>query len=437
MADWEKPFAELCQKTHTNQAKWFLNGFWDDGIEKNKEDIWNFTNMFIELQTGKKVLYGSKKSNNLDEKCDLDELQAHHFLEKLGETLTVKELRARLKKLDIDSNNRLCLSEYLLSRYNKTPQALVDSPQGGVPPEVMDAAQDKCDDAQKTLDTASEAAAEAKKNKNLAKAALDEAEKKEESCKKAAQEAADALEESTKKAAEAQTALELSNNKAAEAKTALEQQTEALATQAKIQAEVNAAVEALELEEKTLNDKIKKLEDKLADSSLSTVKRGSYVQQLAGIKSEDPMPLRKAKITQKAVLKKQKKATKKAEKLTAACAAAKDVADEAAEASAAAKVEADNAAALSKKAKEDADAAAEASEKAKNASAEATKLATESEEKANEAVDLAVEAFKEARAALEELKNDDTPPNGAIWWMERIMTEKEKFMPRRKKKKKN
>lgn len=56
--------------------------------------------------------------------------------------------------------------------------------------------------------------------------------------------------------------------------------------------------------------------------------------------------------------------------------------------------------------------------------------------KAEEAVDAATEAFKVAAEALEELKNDDSPPNGAIWWMSRVMKEKEKYMPKRKKKKK-
>merc|ERR1719361_1438513 len=103
-----------------------------------------------------------KKRKGIEEKCDLDEMQAHRFLEELGETLTVKELRARLKKLDIDSNNRLALREYLVSKYTKDPGALVDSNQGGVPPEVMEAAQNAADEASDLLNTAVQASEEAK-----------------------------------------------------------------------------------------------------------------------------------------------------------------------------------------------------------------------------------------------------------------------------------
>ena len=38
---------------------------------------------------------------------DLDEFQCHRFLEKRGETLTVKDLREKIiKEIDLDQNNR-------------------------------------------------------------------------------------------------------------------------------------------------------------------------------------------------------------------------------------------------------------------------------------------------------------------------------------------
>jgi len=418
---WQGEFAKLTKKSHTDQAIWWLNGFWGDGAADYAETIWEYANIFIELQTGQKVLYGSKKFT-LEEKCDLDELQAHKFLEKLGETLTVKELRAKLKKLDIDSNNRLALSEYLLSKYNQTPQALVDSPQGGVPPEIMAEAQAKVDAASESLNTATESADAAKAALDESRRAGAEAAKCLAASEKAAQEAKDALEKSNLAAAEAAETLKQSNLKAAEAKKALEDQEVALADAEALRAEVQCGAEALEAEEKAYNDKIIKLENKLNDKNLSTVKRGSFVQRLAMLKAEDPLPLSKAKITQNAVLKKQKKLTKKIQKLTDAARLVQEQADEAAAASAKAKQEADEAAAASAKAKEEAD--------------EATKVSEEAEQKANSAVDAAQEAFVNAKAALTELKNDDSAPFGRIWWMSRIMQEKEKYMPRRKKKKK-
>merc|ERR1719266_3280108 len=209
-------------------------------------------------------------------------MQAHRFLEELGETLTVKELRARLKKLDIDSNNRLALSEYLVSKYQKDPGALVDSNQGGVPPEVMEAS----DEAKATATAATKASVEAGKALALAE--------------KSAQEAKDALEKSNKAAEEAAAAQATAEQQAAEAAEATKLQEEVLAKAEAVKAEVKAGAEALEAQEKAYNDKIAKLEAKANDSSLSTVKRGSFVAKLAALRSEDPLPLRKAKITQNA-----------------------------------------------------------------------------------------------------------------------------------------
>merc|ERR1712038_1899666 len=98
--------------------------------------------------------------------------------------------------------------------------------------------------------------------------------------------------------------------------------------------------------------------------------------------------------------------------------------------------EADVAAADSAQAKQEADDAADASAKAKQEADDAKQIAEEAEAKAAEAVEAAQAAFTVCSQTLEELKNDDSPLNGAIWWMGRIMTEKEKYMPRRKKKKK-
>merc|ERR1711994_1081010 len=105
---------------------------------------------------------------------------------------------------------------------------------------------------------------------------------------------------------------------AAAAAEATKLQEEVLAKADAVKAEVKAGAEALEAQEKAYNDKIAELEAKTNDSSLSTVKRGSFVAKLAALRSEDPLPLRKAKITQNAALKKQKKITKKVKKQTEA-----------------------------------------------------------------------------------------------------------------------
>jgi len=431
---WSDQFKELTSKTHTDQAIWWLNGYWHEGAESEAENIWVFTHEFIELETGKPVLYGSKK-RTIEQKCDLDEMQAHRFLEKVGETLTVKELRKKLKKLDIDSNNRLALSEYLLSKYSKTPQELVETNQGGVPPEEMEAAEGKVNFASDSLNTATEAATEAKEAKSAADKNASDAAKALTASEKAAAEAKEALDKSTKAAEEAKVALANSVKAEEDAKEATKAQEKAEHEAKELAKEILAATQALEAEEKAYNDKIEVLEKKTNDSNLSTVKRGSYIQQLAQLKAEDPLPLRKAKLTQTAALKKQKKKTKQLAKLTAKTKQQEEKAKEEAAKSAEAKKEADAAAVAAAEAKKEADAAAVAAAEAKASADESAQAAAESEQKASDALDAAKAAFDEARQALEDLKNSDTPPSGRIWWMQRVMQEKEKFMPRRKKKK--
>jgi len=106
------------------------------------------------------------------------------------------------------------------------------------------------------------------------------------------------------------------------------------------------------------------------------MKKGTAKNELAQLESEDPLPLRKAKITQGAALKKAEKAAKVA-------ADEKDAADTAARNAAESKV------------------AAEA-------------------------------AFAEAEKQLETLKRKgDGIAQGAIWWMERELLERRKYMPKK------
>eukprot|EP00049_Salpingoeca_infusionum_P017762 m.354248 g.354248 ORF g.354248 m.354248 type:complete len:255 (-) comp16964_c0_seq1:279-1043(-) len=57
---------------------------------------------------------------------ELEEDKAHLFLERRGETLTVKELRDALKEIDLDSNNRVSLIEFLLYKYKFTLEQLFE-----------------------------------------------------------------------------------------------------------------------------------------------------------------------------------------------------------------------------------------------------------------------------------------------------------------------
>merc|ERR1712125_292733 len=83
--DHEK-FVNLCNKTYKEQAVWSLNAFWNDFGEKEGECLWNYVHKCADLDLEKH-----------EEGNALDEMMAHKFLEEFKETLTVRELRAKLR----------------------------------------------------------------------------------------------------------------------------------------------------------------------------------------------------------------------------------------------------------------------------------------------------------------------------------------------------
>lgn len=120
-----------------------------------------------------------------------------------------------------------------------------------------------------------------------------------------------------------------------------------------------------------------KIENK--EGRLSTMKVNTAKNELAQLLGQDPLPLRKAKLTQKAALKKQKKMLKIASKQEKKASAASDAAE---------------------KAREESEA-----------------------------------AVAEAKEVLNDLKeNSDGISHGNIWWMEKELSEREKYMPKKKKK---
>jgi len=103
-------FLNFTSKKYSDQAIAFLNAYWED-VNQDREQIWEQTHQFIELD-----------HENGKEGVDLDEFNAHRFLEKLGETKTVKQMRDELKEIDMDFNKRMALIEYFLWGYKKNCQ---------------------------------------------------------------------------------------------------------------------------------------------------------------------------------------------------------------------------------------------------------------------------------------------------------------------------
>jgi len=332
--DQKAKWNDITARTYAGQAKWFLNGFWEE-MKGEAEKTWDFVALCAKVDIAKKA------AGN-----ELDEFQAHQFLEQLGETLTVQEMRNKLRDIDIDFNKRMALIEYLIFRYNKGVTEVINAPQGGENKEELAEATRLVAEAQVSLEQVQQKLAEQKQ-------AL------------ASQKEAHAEAERTKHAAE---------------------QAERAAHQAKQEQE--AALAELQAQEKAKADQIAVLEKKSTEGS--TVSKGTAVQQLEALRGEDPLPLRRAKINQGATVRKAEKAAQFA------------------------KWEADKARlALS--------AAEVATRKAEEATRQVEAAVKECEAKLQAALDFVEEVKKKPGASF-----------GDLWWLEREIYEKRKYLPRHK-----
>jgi len=471
-AEQQAGWSEIVTKKYSDQAIWFLNGFWDE-LEPEAENLWKWVELFSELDQDKK-----------GDGCELDEFWSHKFLESLGQTMTVIEMREKFRTIDVDFNKRMSMIEFLAYRFKKSIQAVIDAPQGGNQEEI-NAAQAAVEAAQKAVDemiarladatakseAADAAAADATAKSEAANAAAEEATRTAEAAKAAADEATRAAEEARQAADEA--------TRAADAATAADEEASAKAADASAKAEAakaaadaaeaaaapyrvavaenEKALEELHAQEKAYQDKKDALEKTKNDMSIGVVKRNKAANELDQLLSEDPLPLRKAKINQEATVRKMEKAAKPFNEASAKAKAAAEVseaaaaeataaadraraerekaeaakaqADATAAAADAAKADADEKAAAAEAAKEQADAAAAAAEEAKQQAEAAAAAAAEAKAQAEEAVKEAENMLQAAVDALAEAKKKGGVAHGTIWWMERAIEEKKKYMP--------
>merc|ERR1712137_1257729 len=133
MSDLDK-FHDICNKPYKEQGVWFLNCFWEEFAEKEAETVWNYviTNSELDLE-------------NHEEGCALDEMKAHVFLEKFDETLTVREMRAKLRSTgaigESERPKKVPLTHYLLYKYDVSWHTLVDESRQGSNKEEMEKAE--------------------------------------------------------------------------------------------------------------------------------------------------------------------------------------------------------------------------------------------------------------------------------------------------------
>jgi DNA repair exonuclease SbcCD ATPase subunit len=285
----------LLLKNYKDQAVWFLNAFWETVGKTENERIWGY------VQKLNKIDLQKHEAGN-----GVDEVQAHKFLEELGETLTVMAMREKLRQTGaISQNDRpklVPLIHYLLFRYNVDWHALVNC------------AGDKSEEMKKAQKLLDEVLSAFKELDIQAKEA-----RRQEAPFKAAQE------------------------------------------------EVDAALCDVKSQEDARNSKTEQLKKQSEEGSI--VQQNKAKALLASHLNEDPLPLRKAKITLEAAL-------KKAEKARAPFEAAR--------------------------------------------------------KRAEDAADAAQARVQEAEAYLEEIKRKPGSPFGAIWWMERELNEQKAYLPERK-----
>ncbi len=363
----------------------------------------------------------NKLSSNIQKKgCELNEFDAHRFLEKINETLSVKDMRTFLKSVDIDFNKMVSLTEYLVSRFKVKWKELIEKPQDDEKSKKIR------EEAQMAVAIAGESAQESIEVENTANARRNEALAGEH---KAATEEKHALETEKKAKAEEKEAKAREddlNQAELQAKARTEEARKAENEMKKAAAEVRQALAKVLAEEKKISEKKSKLKSVSNDPKMGTVRRNSAVHQLAQMENKPSLGLQTAKVTLTAAEKRAQKSEAPFKKATARAKAAEEKISQA-------RAEAESA----RKAATASRAVAEADAKAATASREtASKLRMAANEALIVAIDKrreAEEAFADAESKLKELLAKPTGTGqGADWWLQREFAEAKKYMPKSK-----
>jgi hypothetical protein len=187
--DFEK-LASLAQRTYKEQAIWFLNSFWET-LPKEAETLWKYAHKCGDLDL-----------QNHHAGFELDELNAHRFLESFQETMTVREMRDSLRATGAigDRVKMVPLIHYLIYKYQISWNELVNASQGSNKEEI--------EEAQRMLAAVQAAFQEAERAATAAAAALREAKAREADAKAKEAEAKAREAEAKAKEAAAKTAAE-------------------------------------------------------------------------------------------------------------------------------------------------------------------------------------------------------------------------------------
>ena len=142
----ERKYNELTALTVMEQTKVFLKGFVLE-FQGNFEELMDLATQwgnFYGVSTGGKGNLGGEAPGLMIQ------FEAHQFLEKRGETLTVTALRENLKEITLpDKQRKVAFIEYLIWKFHKTLQELFAPP--AVPPEALAALENAISEYEKAL----------------------------------------------------------------------------------------------------------------------------------------------------------------------------------------------------------------------------------------------------------------------------------------------
>lgn len=362
-------FGDISRLTYKEQAVWFLNGFWDadkGNLSQHAERVWSWHKLFSQLDTHAATPRGADGS-------ELDQILSAKFLEQTEQTLTSLERKAALKEIDVNNDGKMALVEYLMYVFRKQAAEVADAQQGKA--QEVQACQDIIDSCL---------------------AMLPEIEANLAAQKEARREVAAALAGAKSARAEAEAALTVQ----IEAEAAVR---EALSLVEAARGELQRAVDECRRQEQAREDEMARLQGVLGDASTGIVSKGRAANQLHELRNNDPLPLRKAKLTQEAALRVMEKRER--------AAASKHA--EAAAKTATCRTKFDDL-------------------QAKEVELEARRHELEVAVAELEASYAEMQSrMGEASAAIEELKKQMCGL-GAVWWMERELYEADESLPRAK-----
>eukprot|EP00457_Paulinella_chromatophora_P010034 gb/GEZN01010120.1/.p1 GENE.gb/GEZN01010120.1/~~gb/GEZN01010120.1/.p1 ORF type:complete len:237 (+),score=76.77 gb/GEZN01010120.1/:158-868(+) len=110
------------------QAQFFLNAFWEEWGEENKETVWRWCAEMMEIDLEAWQGEGKKKED-YKARDSLSLQWAMKMLEKQGKALSPIQYKKEFKKIDVNFDGNMSLLEYALYESKRTLKQLMEAPQ--------------------------------------------------------------------------------------------------------------------------------------------------------------------------------------------------------------------------------------------------------------------------------------------------------------------